>query len=200
MWNLEKNIPVREFSFSSPRTSSLGGDYNGCGSRLRCIHEIRAVLRSFHERYSRRYQPPVHVPQGTMSDAIANCRYSAREKERVSSCNEIAHLRNYKWFIEREREREERSKGRERQLTNYCILLALPHKGFGCNIHKNFSHKKTTVHINWIRTEECLKRFILFFVCDDMKLVGKIYKRNLSRDIVEYDWLENKLREPYQNI
>jgi len=90
---MEKNIPVRSFPF--PRFEQVllaiitGADL-GLG-----VREIRAVLRSFYERYSRQYQPPVCV-QGTMSDAIANCRYSTGEKERILSCNETTHLHNYK--------------------------------------------------------------------------------------------------------
>jgi len=71
VWNLEKIY--RSASFPFPHLERVLSAVIITGADLGLgVREIRAVLRSFHERYSRRYyQPPMCVPRGTMSDAIA---------------------------------------------------------------------------------------------------------------------------------
>lgn len=75
-WNLEKIY--RSASFPFPRlervlsTAIITGADLGLG-----VHEIGAVLRSYYERYLRRYQPPVR--RGTISDITGNLILRIRE-------------------------------------------------------------------------------------------------------------------------
>lgn len=83
-------------------------------------------------------------------------------------------------MIHRFIERGEGARGRERRLTNYCILLTLSSEGFFVKKKK----KLPNICTNLI-TEEC-KNDLSSCLCDEMRLVNKIYKNNLSR-VMEYD-------------